>query len=106
MAKPRSLDLILQALNATIQPNEPLDYVDDGLLDARHHFLSLLDARLASFPDTQDIIDRYQESPDVWEGVVVEAINQLKLTEDKELLEAARGVIRFADMPGEADDLG
>jgi lipopolysaccharide biosynthesis regulator YciM len=102
----KALDLILQALNATIQPNEPMDYVDDGLLDARQHFLSLLDGRLESYPDTQDIIDRYQERPDVWEGVIVEAINQLKLTEDKELLEAARRVIRFSDMPGEADNLG
>lgn len=100
------LNIILQALNATIQPNEPMEYVDEGLLDARHYFLSLLDARLASYPDTQDIIDRYQERPDVWEGVLIDAVHQLKLAEDKELLEAARGVIRYADMPGEADNLG
>lgn len=100
------MNLLLQALNASVQPNEPTDYLDEGLFDARHHFRSLLDARLASFPDAQDIIDRYEESPDIWEAVIIEAITRLKLTEDKQLLEAARQVLRYSNLPDPDEPLG
>jgi hypothetical protein len=100
------MNMLLQALNASVQPNQPTDYLDEGLFDARHHFRSLLDARLASYPDARDIVDRYEESPDIWEAVIIEAIQRLKLTDDKMLLEAARQVLRYSNMPDPDESLG
>lgn len=100
------MNLLLQALNASVQPNEPTDYLDEGLFDARHRFRSLLEERLAGFPDTQDMIDRYEESPDVWEAVLIEAIQRQNLAEDKLLQEAARQVLRYSNLPDPDEPLG
>ena len=96
----KGMELLLQALNASIQTNTPEDYIDDGFYDAREYFTDELEKRLASYPDTEDIIERYTEDPAMWEGVVVDAVHRLGLDEDEGLLQAARKVMNFSDMLG------
>ena len=100
------MDLLLQALNASIGPNTPEDYIDDGFYDAQEFFLDELGKRLSSYPDTEDVIERYTEDPAMWEGVVVDAVRRLELDQDEELQQAARAVLNFSDLPGDADNLG
>jgi hypothetical protein len=92
-----NLQLLLEALLTQPTPNTPQGLVEDKIRYEQHHLLMLLQQRLAGQPDASTMIEHYMEAPDIWEGVLVDALLKNNLTEDAEIQQAARAVVNYTD---------
>jgi hypothetical protein len=90
------IELILNALSVDETPNVPVEFAEDQIKYARQRLVSLLANRLQGLPDARAMIDRYLEAPDVWEGPLVNALQEDGVDKDPEVIEAAREVLRYA----------
>ena len=96
-----NIDLILDAIAADIPPNLMSDRGDE-IWDAHHKLMTLLLEELGGQPDTEAMIDRYLEQPDVYGSVLAEALVDAGLDENAAVTEAAGEVLALVD-PLDAD---
>lgn len=91
-----SLRLILDALFMDVAPRTR-PKVHDDLVDLKHSFLSAIDRELGGEMSTQDMIDRYVESPDVFESVAADALIQAGIPDNDRIVELAREYLGQAE---------
>lgn len=102
-----NIQLILDALMVDVPPNIAQD-LSEEVWDARHALDMLLLEHLAGNPDAQTMIDRYREQPDVYGGVLAEALVDAGADEDAAVVEAAGEVMSLVaplDSETDSDDL-
>jgi hypothetical protein len=68
--------------------------------DAYGGLKSLLRRKLSKEPLAQDVIDKYQETPDVWERPLREKLDKAGVAADTELIEAAQELLALIDPDG------
>ncbi|MCI0399185.1 MAG: hypothetical protein L0332_25695 [Chloroflexi bacterium] len=101
-----AIGLILEAILVQPTPNTPGEYIDDEITYAYEQFMRLVEERLGGEPDKQDMIDRYLEAPDIWEGVVSDGLLYAGIGRDEEVIEAARELLQLTgplDPEGEGE---
>ncbi len=95
------ISLILQALEAGTSPDVGYEaMVPDDILDRYGSFTDLLGRKFADSATGQAILEQYAAQPDMYEGVLVELLEENGLDTDEEVLDAARDVLELTDVRG------
>lgn len=95
------ISLILQALEAGTTPDVGYQaMIPDEILDRYGSFTDLLGQKLADTATGQAIIEQYAAQPDMYEGVLVELLEEQGLDHDEDVLNAARDVLELTDVRG------
>jgi hypothetical protein len=95
------ISLILQALEAGTSPDVGYQaMIPDEILDRYGSFTDLLGQKFSDSATGQAILEQYAAQPDVYEGVLVELLEENGLDTDEEVLNAARDVLELTDVRG------
>jgi hypothetical protein len=63
-------------------------------------FQDVLQAKLADTPNGQALVEQYIAQPDLYEGPLVELLEDTGLDHDAELIDAARTLVEISDVRG------
>jgi hypothetical protein len=97
------VQLILQALEAGTATDTGYEAViPDDIRDLYGGFTDLLGEKLADTATGQAILEQYVAAPDMYEGVLVDMLEENGLTNDIEVLDAARSLLEATDVRGAA----
>lgn len=88
---------ILEAILTEPTPNTPAEFTEDQIGYSQTQFMELLRTRLTDRPDAEAMLKRYLEAPDIWETQLAEALTREGIDQDKEIVEAARQVLQYAE---------
>ncbi len=95
------ISMILQALEAGTTTDTGYEaMVPDEIMDRYGSFTDTLGEKLADSPESQAILEQYAAQPDMYEGVLVELLQERGLDRDTEVLNAARDVLELTDVHG------
>ncbi len=95
------VSMILQALEAGTSPDVGYEAMDsDEIMDRYGSFTDLLGEKLADSPESQGILEQYAAQPDMYEGVLIELLQERGLDHDVEVIDAARNVLQLTDVHG------
>jgi hypothetical protein len=95
------ISLILQALEAGTSPDVGYEaMIPDEIRDRYGAFTDLLGQKLADSPQSQGILEQYASQPDMYEGVLVELLQENGLHRDASVIDAARNVLALTDVRG------
>lgn len=76
------------------------DTAAEAVKDAYAGLKSLLTRKLGDEPAAQVAIDKYEESPDVWEKPLEEEIKKSGVADDEEVVRAAQKLMEVVDPAG------
>ncbi len=95
--------IILQALEAGNNPDTGYQaMIPDEIMDRYGSFTDLLGRKLADSTTGQELLEQYAAQPDLYEGAVVDLIQESGLDHDTEVINAARDVLELLDVRGAA----
>ncbi len=95
------VQMILQALEAGTAPDVGYQAaIPDEILDRYGAFTDLLGQKLADSANSQAILEQYAAQPDMYEGVLVDMLEENGITRDVDVLDAARNVLELTDVRG------
>lgn len=76
------------------------DTAAEAVKDAYNGLKSLLKRKLGDKPAAQVVIDKHEESPDVWEKPLEDEIKQSGIADDEEVVKAAQKLMELVDPDG------
>jgi hypothetical protein len=76
------------------------DTAAEAVKDAYKGLKSLLQRKLGDKPAAQVVIDKHEESPDVWEKPLEAEIKQSGIADDEEVVKAAQKLMELVDPDG------
>lgn len=91
-----NIKTILDAIMVNATPNTPAEFTEDQIGYARNQFMESLQTELEGESSARDLVKRYLESPDVWEGPLIDAMQKAGVPQNDAIIEAAREVLRYA----------
>ncbi len=95
------VQLILQALEAGTATDTGYEAaIPDEIRDRYGAFTDLLGEKLADSANGQAILEQYAAAPDMYEGVLVDMLEEHGITRDVDVLDAARNVLELTDVGG------
>ncbi len=95
--------IILQALEAGNDPDVGYQaMIPDEIMDRYGSFTDLLGGKFADSATGQELLEQYVAQPDLYEGALVELIQENGLAHDEEVVDAARDVLELLDVRGAA----
>jgi hypothetical protein len=95
------IPLILQALQAGTTPDVGVQSMSaDDVMDQYGGFQDLLQSKLADTPNGQALVEQYIAQPDLYEGPLVELLEDTGLDHDAELIDAAQTLMELVDVHG------
>ena len=78
------------------------DTAASAVKDAYAGLKSLLKRKLGDRPLAQDVIDKHEESPDVWEKPLEDELGKAGVADDEEIVKAAQALLAQVDPDGAA----
>jgi hypothetical protein len=78
------------------------DTAASAIKDAYAGLKALIKRRLGDRPLAQDVIDKHEESPDVWEKPLEDELNKAGVADDVEIVKAAQVLLAQVDPDGTA----
>jgi hypothetical protein len=76
------------------------DATAQAIKDAYGSFKALLKRKLRYEPLTEDVVDKHEQAPDVWEKPLEEQLRSAGIGDDEELIRAAQSLLARVDPDG------